>query len=196
MKVLVMLSGGLDSTVLAEQALHDEELVATLFVDYGQPAAKQEKAAVVAWHLRHENRIRSRMSRVDLRGLEDMREPSGIPGPRVVPARNLVLAAMGVNLAMVVGARAVWIGANADDAHYRDCLPWFASQLSHLVTQAAFDVAVEYRYAGLTKAQIVTRGDELQVPLEQTWSCYAPRLNQPCGTCDACLARELALTGG
>jgi 7-cyano-7-deazaguanine synthase len=40
----------------------------------------------------------------------------------------------------------------------------------------------------MTKAQIIKLGTKLQVPYQNTWSCYNG-LSKPCGVCDSCKLR-------
>ena len=47
MPVLVLLSGGLDSAVLAAQLREAGQLGGVLFIDYGQPAGRQEFSAAL-----------------------------------------------------------------------------------------------------------------------------------------------------
>jgi 7-cyano-7-deazaguanine synthase len=45
----------------------------------------------------------------------------------------------------------------------------------------------------MTKADIVTVGNELHVPFERTWSCYKGGALH-CGTCGTCYERREAFT--
>ena len=40
----------------------------------------------------------------------------------------------------------------------------------------------------MSKSQIISKGTELGVPYELTWTCYAGR-DKACGKCDACVLR-------
>lgn len=114
-----------------------------------------------------------------------------------VPARNLVFLSIAIGLAEVVGAREIFIGANAVDySGYPDCRPAFIESFESTANLATRD-GVEGRpfrvcapLIDLTKAQIIRRGHELGVDLSPTTSCYDPDpRGLSCGSCDSCRIR-------
>lgn len=192
MSALVLLSGGMDSAVLAFRAKRHGYLAATLFVDYGQPAIEKESRA--AWGLSRELGCRHFERHVRLE-LADMAAPEGAVGPRVVPARNLVFLSLGINAAMTCGATMVLLGATADDsADYSDCWPQFAEMVNK-VSATFHGVNVRYPFAEKTKAEVVKLGRELGLDFTSTWSCYTPTAShgQACGRCNACKQRTAVL---
>ena len=50
--IVVLCSGGVDSTVLAMRAIRDKRLHSVVFVDFGQPAVDAERRAVLLWGAR------------------------------------------------------------------------------------------------------------------------------------------------
>lgn len=186
-KVIVCLSGGIDSAVLAMKAEKQEELIACLFFDYGQPAWQLEWGAAG----RVGSLVGAKVERIRLPLCSMyMHMPSKIPGPRVVPFRNVVFAAMAANYAVEHEADSVWIGATKDDAHaYWDCKMDTALALSQIFTHEG--IRVKYPLATMTKAEVVGLAKQLGVPLDITWSCYCPIGEQPCGRCNACIERQI-----
>jgi len=193
---LVLFSGGVDSSVLVARAHRTRRLAGVLFVAYGQPAALQEWRAAravlgaigaeAAWH----------ELLLDM-ACDDMRARPGEAGPRVVPARNLVFLAHGVNLASALGAGTVEYGATSDDwSDYPDCRPAFVSSLNAALRApdrvSGFDgwPRVSAPLIHSRKELILQEAQYLGI-LKHTWSCYAPRDGHPCSTCDACQARRL-----
>ena len=114
-----------------------------------------------------------------------------------VPARNLVFLSIALGLAEVVGARDIFIGANAVDySGYPDCRPAFIESFERTANLATKD-GVEARpfrvrapLIDLSKADIIRRGHELGLDLSLTTSCYDPDpRGLACGSCDSCRIR-------
>ena len=207
---LVVLSGGLDSTVCLSLSVRDAgpgsgaRPLAVTF-DYGQRHRNElEHAAAVCELLEIEQLVVS----LDAArwGGSALTDPSievpvtegdigrGIP-VTYVPARNLVFLSIATAIAEARSLQAVVIGVNAlDYSGYPDCRPEFLAafaEASRLGTRLGVEgepIAVRAPLSALTKADIVRLGLEVGAPLELTWSCYrgGPR---PCGDCDACVLR-------
>ncbi len=112
-----------------------------------------------------------------------------------VPARNMTFLSLAMGLVEVVGAEKIFIGANAVDySGYPDCRPEFFEafqKTAELGTKAGVEgkpVIIESPLLRLTKAQIISKGMELKVPYELTWTCYSGG-DKACGKCEACLLR-------
>lgn len=195
-KSVVLLSGGIDSLVVAAHEHRAGHLTACLFVHYGQPAGAPEHEAAKqwcnAWHIP--------FYRLDigLHGLSAMTALTGAPGPRVVPGRNLVLLAHACNLAATIGAGRVLYGATAaDDEGYPDCRPAFVAAADRAAR--ACGVAIEAPLINLSKAAVLAEAKRLGLNLDAAWSCYTPIWQEslrkwvPCGTCDSCCSRSRGL---
>jgi 7-cyano-7-deazaguanine synthase len=203
---LVVLSGGLDSTVCMAVA-HRDTGSAPLAVsfDYGQRhRVELERAAAVAAHYASEHLTVP----IDLTGwggsaLTDATidvpdagtiDPAVIP-VTYVPARNLIFLSLAMGIAEARGADTVTIGVNAlDYSGYPDCRPEFIRSFAATAALAlkrgveGNPVDVRMPLVDMTKAQIVRLGVELGAPLALTWSCYRGG-DRPCGTCDSCVLR-------
>src|SRR5207302_6526994 len=120
----------------------------------------------------------------------------GIP-VTYVPARNTIFLSCALALAETVGARDIFIGANAIDYNgYPDCRPEFIKAfetLANLGTKAGVEGAHFRIHAPLikfSKAEIIRKALELDVDLSLTHSCYDPSPDGlACGNCDSCLFR-------
>lgn len=175
--VIVLMSGGLDSMVLAERARRAGVLGGCVFVDYGHPAAQQEAWHAFAWCRAHD--VRLHVVHVHGLMLGDMADIDA-PGLRVVPNRNAVLLGIAANFAAsVVGCVEVHIGAIADDAAYPDCSAEWIERLG-----AAFPMRLSAPLVQWRKAEVVQEARRLG--LDSWWSCYGPG-PLPCGTCSSCL---------
>jgi 7-cyano-7-deazaguanine synthase len=205
---LVVLSGGLDSTVCAALANRDNDLGLALTFDYGQRhRIELERAAAVAKTLDVEHlvaRIDASQwggsaltdATVDIPSPDDHADadPSAIPAT-YVPARNLIFLSIAVGVAEARDLDAAVVGVNAlDYSGYPDCRPEFIESF-RATARLALKRGVEGRpvdvrtpLIDLTKAGIVRLGVEIGAPLHLTWSCYRGGPT-PCGDCDACALR-------
>ena len=147
---VVLLSGGLDSATVLAIARAEGYACHALSVDYGQRhRAELVAAARVATAL---GAVAHRVVRVDLgafggsaltdrvdRRAHRGHSPDAIP-VTYVPARNTILLSLALARAEVLGARHIFIGANAVDySGYPDCRPEFMQafeRLANLATKA------------------------------------------------------------
>lgn len=188
MRVLVLLSGGLDSTVLAAHLLDADYDVHALGIHYGQRHARElVHARLVAKHLGVP------FTYVSLPGLAALM-PSALTngqGTKVVPNRNAVLVNVAVAQAVALGIGTVALGVNANDAEdFYDCRVPFLDLLARVAE--ANSVGLLWPFAYMTKAEVAALGRALEAPIDLTRSCYENG-NDPCGTCDACRDRAQAL---
>ena len=203
---VVILSGGLDSTVCLAEAVQAHDRVIALSINYGQRhSIELDRARAIANRYGVEH-IEQRLdlsawggSALTDASIEVPTAEAAARGPAIpityVPGRNLIFLSLAVALAEARGASTVYIGVNAlDYSGYPDCRPEFidsfrataALALRVGVEGAAVDIATPL--LDLSKAQIVRRGVELGAPLELTWSCYRG-VDRPCGDCDSCVLR-------
>jgi 7-cyano-7-deazaguanine synthase len=112
-----------------------------------------------------------------------------------LPGRNVAFLAVALSVAAVQDARAIWIGANADDAAgFPDCRPPFLWAWQQMASHALDrPVHVEAPLLECTKRAVVALARDMAIDLSATWSCYRPRHTLtgavPCGRCDACVLR-------
>lgn len=180
--MVVLLSGGLDSMVVAETARKAGSLRGCVFVDYGHPAQIPEGWKAFAYC--GERGVPLKVVHVFGLSLGDMGTGDGA---RVVPARNAVLLAAAANTAIAMGATELAIGAIAEDQRdYADCRPEFFRAMSD-----ALGIAVVAPYVGWSKRDVVTAARLLGLRSEDAWSCYGPG-PEPCGICPSCASRGRA----
>jgi len=204
-KAVVLLSGGLDSATTLYLAKRRGFTTYCLIFDYGQRHHKEIKRAFKIADL---SKSQKHLVKITLpwkgSALLDKKLPlpqnrriipSKIPST-YVPARNIIFLSLAASLAETIGARDIFIGANAlDYSGYPDCRPDFYKSFQQALKQG-LKAGVEKRPLRLqtplihkTKAQIVKLAFRLKVPLAVTWSCYRGG-RKPCGTCDSCLLRK------
>jgi 7-cyano-7-deazaguanine synthase len=206
---LVVLSGGLDSTVCMALAAADADRPPlALTFDYGQRhRIELERAAAVAAAYGAEHLVvRLDTSAwggsaltdgaIDVPDAADA-SPEGASAIPVtyVPARNSIFLAVALGVAEARSLDVVWIGVNAVDySGYPDCRPEFIDAFRSVAATGqrrgveGDPIGIRTPLISLTKADIVRLGSTSAAPLDLTWSCYRGG-PVPCGTCDACVLR-------
>lgn len=188
LKRVLALSGGIDSAAIL--AAPDDPIDACVFVDYGQPAAKQEEYAA-RW-LSERFDVPLAFYRVQGMALGHMADEAGAPGPRVVGARNAIIASLCSNHCVAISGGAggfIYFGAHRDDeSDYPDCRALFFDFLGAALVQA-YRTHVVVPNINLSKKQVAAKLGQILTDA-CTWSCYAPNADgSPCGSCNSCLAR-------
>ncbi|UAK22930.1 7-cyano-7-deazaguanine synthase QueC [Sphingomonas nostoxanthinifaciens] len=202
--VVVLVSGGLDSMVVAglvREAGHD--LVA-LTIDYNQrhrvELAAAERVAQALGAVRHIV-LPLDLTRFGGSSLtSDMPVPKGGVAPGIpstyVPARNTIFLSLALGMAEASGARDIAIGVNAlDYSGYPDCRPEFVAAfqaLANLATKAGVEGAgfvIHTPLLHMTKADIAQEAARLGLDAGMSWSCYDPQGDLHCGRCDSCRLR-------
>lgn len=204
---LVLLSGGMDSTVLLTHAVKNVDRVEALFVDYGQRHIRERQASVqvaaflgVPWaELDLTTFGASVHSALTTRGL-------GVPHGHytaetmkvtVVPNRNATLLSAAAGIAASRGLTQVLTAVHSGDhAVYADCRPEFIAAFD-AATRLGCGVAVGAPFVGMWKSEICALGSMLDAPLAFSWSCYEGgdrHANRHCGRCGTCVERAEAFS--
>ena len=207
-KAIVLLSGGLDSATTAAIAIAQGYEVIALSFRYGQRHQKElEAAGKVATALGIKEHFitdinlsqwgGSSLTDASMTIPQEGLQPDIIPST-YVPGRNTVFIAIALSLAEAKQAQAIYLGINAVDySGYPDCRPEYLDafqQLANLSSKAGVEGNAPQLIAPLvkdSKADIVRRALELNVPIADTWSCYQGGA-KPCGLCDSCRIRDRA----
>ena len=206
MKAVCLFSGGLDSTTALYSARQSGYEAVALTIHYGQLHQKEiefAKLTAKKLSLTHyvvpialpwggSSLVDSNIAMPKGRAIAEMEK--SIPNT-YVPARNSIFLAMAVSCAEATGAGAVFIGANAlDYSGYPDCRPEFFKTFEQVIAQGTkagvegVKIEIKAPLLHLSKREIIELGKTLNVPFENTWSCYKGA-EKPCGFCDSCLLR-------
>lgn len=200
---VVLLSGGLDSTVTAAIAV-SKGTCAFLHVNYGQRTEKKELESFdkIADHYKIEKRLVADISYLKAIGGSALTDKSidvptsgveaGVIPVTYVPFRNAHLLSIAVSWAEAIGAAEVYIGAVEEDSSgYPDCRDGFFRSFeatARLGTRPGAGIKIVTPLIRMRKSEIVRKGLDLGAPLELTWSCYKDS-NLACGECDSCRLR-------
>lgn len=215
-RAIVLLSGGLDSSVAMALAIEEGIRVCrAITFDYGQRAASREiqKANLIARHygvlhsvvplpwfrelwcggaLLTESQALPQPSLADLAD----KEASRVSAQKVwVPNRNGVFLEIAAGMAESRGADLVIVGFNAEEA---STFPDNSMEYVHALNGAlkystANQVRVISPTAQMHKHDIVSAAIRVGFPLASVWSCYEGH-EYMCGTCESCMRLKRALT--
>lgn len=220
MKILVLSSGGLDSTVLLYKAVDEvgADNVVALNMFYGQKHAKEQEysnwqcehldvpvydadlSAVFSFNPHCSALLKD--SNVDIvhKSYAEQLEDLGGEGTvtAYVPFRNGLFLSYAAAVALQLGCDKIYYGAHADDAAgraYPDCTPEFINAMMTAIKEGtAGKVTMQAPWWDKNKAGIVAAGLNLGMTheeFEHTWSCYEGG-DEPCGTCGTCIDRKAA----
>lgn len=197
MKAVVLLSGGIDSTVMLYEVIKQGYEVRALSFDYGQRHKYELQCAKrITDYLQVEHIVLS----LDLASIQSplLSDRGRKLGNMYVPARNTIFLSHAVALCETVGAESIFIGANADDYNgYPDCRIEYIKAFEEAANlgSATGSYKVIAPLIDLDKQDIVKMGRGLGVNFDMTSSCYSPSVEgKPCLVCDACLLRERVLS--
>lgn len=205
-RAVILLSGGLDSTVLAAAMLEDGWSLSALSVDYGQRHQRELLAAErVAAALGIPHRILNLSWFASLIPASSQTDAS-VPVPyghyaeatmkvTVVPNRNMVMLSVAAAHALGIGAQAIAIAAHAGDhAIYPDCREEFMQAFLACVRSGNWDadgLHLHRPFVGMSKADIARVGRDANAPMHLTYSCYEGQAVH-CGRCGTCVERREA----
>lgn len=205
MKIIAIVSGGLDSVTLAHVLAKQGHEINCLSFDYGQRHKKELDFARTAGY-----DIGGYWDLIDLTGLtkhiggssltDDIQVPDGHYTEEnmkitVVPNRNAIMLSIAYGVAVARKADAVAIAVHAGDHFiYPDCRPEFISNFDAMQKKAIEgfgEVKLLAPFINYTKADIVKAGASAGVLFSKTWSCYKGA-DVHCGTCGTCVERKEA----
>ena len=215
MKAAVLLSGGIDSTTCLAIAIKKfgRENVVAVSIFYGQRHARELSSAKKIAEFYGVNHYEfdaaqimsyshSALMNSSTKNLEPTTYGEQVKkNPRVetyVPFRNGLMLAMAASFVdgLFNGNDAeIFIGVHQDDSAvnaYADCSEKFISAMNDAVNVGTYGkIKIVAPFLGMTKADVVKIGLELDAPYNLTWSCYE-RGEIPCGKCATCRDRAAA----
>lgn len=204
MKVLTLLSGGMDSVTALYVVAREHEVVGTLGFDYGSKHNAKE-LPMAAWHaaslgVPHDVITLDFVNRLFTSDL--LQSGGDIPDGHyadenmkrtVVPFRNGIMLSIACGLAESRGADALVIAAHSGDhAIYPDCREPFMQSMADAMRHGTYvGIQLLRPFIDCDKTEIARRGAALGVDFSRTWSCYKGG-EIHCGTCGTCVERREA----
>ena len=207
MKGVAILSGGLDSTVSLAAATREMDVVLALTFDYGQRAAKRERAASgrIAKHYKIPHKVVAIPWLAELTGTALVNRRAKLPLNEMsvrsakavwVPNRNGVFIEIAAAHAESLGAQRLITGFNKEEAvTFPDNSPAYVSAVNYALSYSTANGVRVVSFTGnLEKKGIVNLGRRLNAPLNYIWPCYEGG-KRWCGECESCLRSLRALHG-
>nr|MCH9739873.1 7-cyano-7-deazaguanine synthase QueC [Campylobacterota bacterium] len=202
-KAVCIISGGMDSALSAKIAKNEGYEVIALHFNYGQRTEKKE--------LESFRKIASKLDVIDSYEIDldffkqigasaltdsSLDVPTGGVEAGVpityVPFRNGIFISIATAIAEKHGAEALFIGVVEEDSSgYPDCRESYIDAMESAINLGTKDetaLSIKMPLVHMNKEQIVQKSLALNVPLEDTWSCYKQE-DKACGLCDSCRLR-------
>ncbi|MHB1908906.1 MAG: 7-cyano-7-deazaguanine synthase [Nitrososphaerales archaeon] len=196
---IVLLSGGLDSTVALYWAISKNFEPLAFTFTYPLQTRKERRASFLV-----AKSAGCRIQKIHvgfLKEIGDISEQGRVKlGKRTpqsyIPSRNLIFYGIASSVAEVIGAKYIIGGHNSEDSRvFPDSSRTFFKEFNKLTKTGLITGGKTGRVvlplARLSKANVVELGKKLQVPFDLTWSCYDDG-TKPCGKCSACKLRARA----
>jgi 7-cyano-7-deazaguanine synthase len=200
-KMLVILSGGMDSTTLLYSMLDANWICSAITFNYGQKHFKEIQAAKKLC-----NRLEIPFTYVDLSNLkyqirsaltsEFIKVPEGhyedsSMKQTVVPNRNAIMITIASAIAQSHNIDNIALGVHAGDHPiYPDCRKEFINSIQTTMRLSLDNkkFTIHTPFIDLKKVDILRIGLALNVAYSQTWSCYKGG-QFACGVCGTCVER-------
>ncbi|MFS0671663.1 7-cyano-7-deazaguanine synthase [Ornithinibacillus sp. 179-J 7C1 HS] len=199
--VLLLMSGGLDSTTLAYDLLTQNKTVLPIFLDYGQHFKDRELESLLKVIPRP---LKSHLRIINIRDIFEYSSSKMINEPNLwldninsddlyLPYRNLLFLSIASSIAQSLKIKEVYAAfINSNHAKEIDCSKEFFDNLGSLLKEYG-TVDIQLPYRELNKTDVINKGIKLKVPMALTYSCQA-NSQVPCGICPNCVDRESAIS--
>ncbi|MCK6600122.1 MAG: 7-cyano-7-deazaguanine synthase QueC [Bdellovibrionaceae bacterium] len=211
-KAVVILSGGLDSSMNLFLAKEELSVVKAITFDYGQRASQREIEAAkrLAGNVHVVHQVIDVKWMKSFGGSSLLDENSEIPTNSVeiddlnqsfktaksvwVPNRNGIFLNIAAGVAEAVGAQFIIPGFNKEEAAtFPDNSEEFLLAMDRsLAYSTANQVKTLCFTTDKNKSEIVAIGKQKKFPFEQLWSCYFAGVKW-CGVCESCKRLKRAL---
>ena len=198
-RVVLIASGGLDSTTLLYRLMAEKKEIFALTFNYGQKHVKEIECAKNICDMNqipHKILSLESLTQAGIFGESSLTSDISIPEgdydemsmmSTVVPNRNMIMISLALAYAISIRAESIYYGAHAGDhAIYPDCRPVFVEAMQHAAKVCHYwPITIHAPYLHVPKGEIVKEGLALIVDYAKTWTCYKGG-KQACGKCGSC----------
>ena len=205
-KILLICSGGMDSTVALYEMIkiYGVDKIGVLSFDYGSKHNKKELDCIK----KTTNELKVNHTIINLDFIKDHFKSNLLEGQgdipeghyedenmkqTVVPFRNGIMLAIAAGYAESHGYDIIVLGNHkGDHAIYPDCRISFIKSMNEAIVEGTYNnVRIYSPYCNMSKSDIASVGDTLDVNWKNTWSCYKGK-DKHCGKCTTCIERKEA----
>jgi len=199
-KVIIILSGGMDSATLLGKLISEDKEVHAITFDYSQRHKKEIECAkeLCTYYGIKNHEIVSFPTFGGSALTDDIEVPEGHYSSEnmkitVVPMRNAIMLCLAASYAESNNINKIFYGAHAGDmAVYWDCRVEFLDRMKDMLYENDLhDMTIVAPFLDLDKGDIACLGKSLDVPYRYTWTCYKGR-EKACGKCGSCQERKEA----
>ena len=206
-KCVILLSGGLDSSVVLSICNQLKYEIYAISFNYKQRHAKELDLA--KWQAKKNNVKSYKTFNIDLYGGSALTDDIKVPEnkdvasiPKTIPVtyvagRNLIFLSIAAGYAESLDINDIYIGVNSVDySGYPDCRKEFIVSFEKLINKCTKkglegrSFRIKTPLINLSKGEIVLVGKKNNVDFSKTSSCYNPKNSKSCGLCDSCLLRK------
>lgn len=211
-KSVILLSGGLDSTLAFLLAREETDPVLAITFDYGQNSAAREiqtaKILAKKWGLKHQiltldflknathplTGNSGDLPQLSLNTLDDPTLTRASAHAVWVANRNGTFINIAASLAEQHLARFIYVGFNREEAAtFPDNSKAYVDAINVALTYSTLhNVSIKAPTINMDKTQIVAQLVKFDFDFSLLWSCYR-EAEQMCGTCESCLRLKRAL---
>lgn len=203
--IILLLSGGIDSTTLLAKLKEDGYSIVAVSFDYGQKHSLEleyakrncRKYDVINHVIIQLDKALFQSSAlvnddINITSYKDNILPKGQVNA-YVPFRNLVFISMAMSLAETINITEIHLAFNEDDSHnFWDCKQDFIDNVNAL-SLLNTNIKIQTPFINLSKAEVVRLANSLNVNLENTITCYQPNEAIECGVCLSCITKRKAI---
>jgi 7-cyano-7-deazaguanine synthase len=210
-KALLIISGGLDSVVLAYKMAHDGISFDAIFADFGKFSTQNE----LQYARFHTLQLNGNFDVIDISKLSrsfighvtsnavtlDELDRAGdthimsIPNQKrsvVQPSGFPILLSIATYFANISGKQQIYTGIIKEQTRAVSTTPKFFHDWGRtisLLNSSAWPIEIKTPLISSSKAEVIKLGNSLGVPFEMTWSCIrATEIH--CGVCPRCTERR------
>lgn len=201
-KQLLLLSGGMDSTVAAYASVNAGYDLSCITFDYGQTTYKKEHecAENIATKLGVINHLFIKLpffknfgpiAMIDGNVFLEYENRNLV----YVPFRNGIMISIAAAYAETHDIPEILLCTHKSDVICPDVSPEFMAAFTETINigvKTKMKITVKSPFRDFTKTEIALKGLELNVPFELSWSCYNSIVRE-CGQCSNCLDKIKAL---